>query len=57
MKIKIETTNDIISALEVKEHNNNIYNQIEDIRVKSNKGIISADQFLNEFFELKKELI
>ena len=57
MRIKIETTNDIISALEVKEHNNNIYNQIEAIRVKSNKGIISANQFLNYFFELKKELI
>ena len=57
MKIQIETTKDIISALEVKEHNNNIYKQIEDIRVKSNKGIISADQFLNQFFKLKKELI
>lgn len=57
MKIQIETTNDIVNALKVSEHNNNIYSQIECIRVKSNKGIISSDQFLNEFFKLKEDLI
>ena len=54
MTIDIFTTKDIIAELE--NDNSIILKEIESLRVKSNTGIISGDEFLDAFFNLKSKL-
>tara|TARA_R110000744_G_scaffold175826_1_gene294622 strand:+ start:222 stop:389 length:168 start_codon:yes stop_codon:yes gene_type:complete len=54
MKIATFTTTDIIAELE--NDNSIILKEIESLRVKANAGVISGDEFLEAFFDLKSQL-
>ena len=54
MTIDIFTTADIIAQLE--NDNSIILKEIESLRVKSNDGKISGDEFLDAFFILRSKL-
>ena len=47
---------DLFKELQKKEKENNILNKIEKLRVLANNNLITGNEFLDKFFELKNEL-
>jgi hypothetical protein len=57
MKIEIISTDNIIKDLINKDNNKIILSEIESLRIKSNKGLISCEYFLNKFDILRAKLV